>query len=223
MRQVVGAAIVRDGLVLAARRASGKYAGRWEFPGGKVEPGESPTMALAREIAEELDCAIEVISWLPEVVALRADLQLAVAHAALVSGEPAAGPDHREVRWLQPDELDDLDWLDADVSFLDSVRALQVETVIVAGVRGIVFEEAAAEAIAAELRAGGYAAAITRERLAGEDDDEAHPWAVVTDAPAFMMEVLIDRYDGWLDVVEPAPPTLPPLTLPTAPRLRFRP
>lgn len=223
MRHVVGAAIVRDGAVLAARRAAGKYAGRWEFPGGKVEPGESLAMALVREISEELDCIVEVMAWLPGAVALRADLELVVAQTVLVSGEPTSGPDHDEVRWVGPDDLDNLDWLDADVLFLDSVRTLLAPVEGDAGVRGIVFEEDDATAIAAELRVGGYTATVVRERLAGEDDDEAHPWAVETDAPAFMVEVLIDHYDGWLDTAAPAVPAQPPLTLPTAPRLRFRP
>jgi 8-oxo-dGTP diphosphatase len=223
MKQVVGAALIRGGLVLAARRTTGAFAGRWEFPGGKVEPGETPAAALTREIDEELDCLVEVVSWLPGSVALRADLSLTIAAAALVSGEPTPGPDHDEVRWLGPEDLAEVDWLDADVAFLDAVRALLVADVDIDGrLRGIVFDEVAAQEIASELRSGGYQASIARERLAGEDDDEAHPWAVVTDAPEFMLEVLIDRHDGWLDVADPPRAPLPPLTLPTAPRLRFR-
>ena len=45
----------------------------------------------------------------------------------------------------------------------------------------------------------GYAARVVRERLAGEDDDEDHPWAVLTDAPEMVLELLVDEYDGWLD------------------------
>lgn len=69
MSVVVGAAIVRDGCVLAARRTTPpEAAGRWEFPGGKVEAGESASAALVREIAEELGCTIEVDAWLAGVV-----------------------------------------------------------------------------------------------------------------------------------------------------------
>jgi len=66
---VVGAAIIRDGRVLAARRTSpAAAAGRWEFPGGKVEPGETREAALVREVAEELGCRVEVTRWLTEEV-----------------------------------------------------------------------------------------------------------------------------------------------------------
>lgn len=90
-------------------------------------------------------------------------------------------------------------------------------------VRAIFFEEHDAEAVVARLRADGFEAAVERERLAGEDDDEGHPWAVTSDAPAFMLEVLVEAYDGWLDEAVPEPPTLPPLDLPTAPRRIKRP
>ena len=83
--------------------------------------------------------------------------------------------------------------------------------------RGIFFDEDDARAVAARLVGDGFAADVTRERLAGEDDDEDHPWAVVTDAPQFALEMLVDAHDGWLDLEEQAPP-LPPLDLPAAPR-----
>ena len=84
--------------------------------------------------------------------------------------------------------------------------------------RAIFFDEDDAQAVVRRLGADGFEAHVERERLAGEDDDEDHPWAVVTDAPAFMLEVLVDTHDGWLDEEEPDRETLPPLDLPTAPR-----
>ena len=84
--------------------------------------------------------------------------------------------------------------------------------------RAIFFDEDDAQAVAARLRADGFEATVERERLAGEDDDKDHPWAVTSDAPAFMLEVLVDSHDGWLDEGEDAGPTLPPLDLPAAPR-----
>ena len=65
--------------------------------------------------------------------------------------------------------------------------------------RAIFFDEEHARAAAARLAADGWQAGVERERLAGEDDDEDHPWAVVGDAPAFVLELLVDEYDGWLD------------------------
>lgn len=92
--------------------------------------------------------------------------------------------------------------------------------------RAILFEPDDAQAVAQRLRADGYQAQVERERLAGEDDDEDHPWAVVTDAPHFVVEVMIDDFDGWLDDEAPAAsdvPPLPPLTLPDGPKRIKRP
>lgn len=83
--------------------------------------------------------------------------------------------------------------------------------------RGIFFDEDDAATVVARLVAAGYAARSERERLAGEDDDEDHPWAVLTDAPQLVLELLVDEFDGWLDVDEPQP-VQPPLALPTEPR-----
>lgn len=95
------------------------------------------------------------------------------------------------------------------------------------GVRAIFFDEDDANAVVSRLVADGFEAHVERERLAGEDDDEDHPWAVLTDAPPFMLELLVDAHDGWLDTEEPAPAPesapLPPLDLPRAPRRLHRP
>jgi len=66
-------------------------------------------------------------------------------------------------------------------------------------VRGIFFDEDDARAVQARLLNDGFEATLVRERLAGEDDDEDHPWAIVTDAPSIVLELLVDEYDGWLD------------------------
>ena len=90
-------------------------------------------------------------------------------------------------------------------------------------VRGIVFDPDDAAAVAARLVADGYAAEVVRERLAGEDDDEDHPWAVLTDAPTFALELLLDAYDGWLDEEEAPGAPAAALELPTAPKRIKRP
>ena len=89
--------------------------------------------------------------------------------------------------------------------------------------RAVFFEEDDAGSVAAGLRRDGFDAVVVRERLAGEDDDEDHPWAVVTDAPGPVVELLVEAHDGWLDVEDPRTPPVdvpphPPPDLPDAPR-----
>lgn len=115
---VVGAAVLRDGRVLAARRTRpASAAGRWELPGGKVEPGEDPAAAVVREIGEELGCTVEVDGWLDGESRISVALTLRVALARLVDAEPVPH-EHDAVRWLSAAELDDVDWLDSDRPFL---------------------------------------------------------------------------------------------------------
>ena len=83
--------------------------------------------------------------------------------------------------------------------------------------RGVFFEEADARAVVSRLVADGFAASCLREPFAGEDDDEDHPWVVSTDAPAVMLELLVEHHDGWLEPDEPPAPRAP-LVLPDAPR-----
>jgi hypothetical protein len=89
-------------------------------------------------------------------------------------------------------------------------------------VRGIFFDEDHARSVVARLLSAGYQAQAVRERLAGEDDDEDHPWAVFSDAPEFVLELLVDEYDGWLDAGPETPPPAP-LDLPRAPKRIKRP
>lgn len=90
--------------------------------------------------------------------------------------------------------------------------------------RGIFFDGDDARAVVERLRSDGWDARLTRERLAGEDDDEGHPWAVLTDAPELQLELLVEEHDGWLDSgEEPLAPPAPPLELPQAPKRIKRP
>jgi 8-oxo-dGTP diphosphatase len=129
VRVVVGVAIVEGGRVLAARRAAPHaLAGRWELPGGKVERDEAPEAAAAREIAEELGghadgCEIAVTGWLDGSSPIGEDLELRVAAARLVSGDPVPS-EHDAVRWLRADQLDEVTWAESDVAFLDALRDL---------------------------------------------------------------------------------------------------
>ncbi len=126
---VMGAAIVRDGRVLAARRARPEgLAGGWEFPGGKAEPGETPEAAVVREIAEELGCTVEVTGHLAGEVTIREGYTLRVAVARLSEGEPVPREDeHDAVRWVGPEDLDELTWLEPDLPFLDELREVLLD------------------------------------------------------------------------------------------------
>jgi 8-oxo-dGTP diphosphatase len=122
MLLVVGAAVVRDGRVLACRRtAPPAAAGRWEFPGGKVEPGESPEAAVVRELREELGVEASVTRWLDGAAAIGDTHELRVAVVA-IAGDPAP-VEHDAIRWLGPAELGEVDWLEPDQPFLPELSA----------------------------------------------------------------------------------------------------
>ncbi|WP_265522356.1 (deoxy)nucleoside triphosphate pyrophosphohydrolase [Oerskovia flava] len=123
-RLVVAAALVDDlaapQRLLAARRTRpAELAGRWEFPGGKVDPGETPVEALHREIAEELGVQVELGEEIvgPEaggwVITDRHVMRLWFAR--VTGGEPAPLVEHDELAWLGPGEWFTVPWLDADV------------------------------------------------------------------------------------------------------------
>jgi 8-oxo-dGTP diphosphatase len=123
---VVGAALLDSGRLLAARRsAPADLAGRWELPGGKVEEGETPEVALVRELREELGVDAEVVERVPGEWPLRAPYVLRVWTARLLPGSPAPAPleDHDGLRWLTADELWDVPWLDQDVPAVRKVAA----------------------------------------------------------------------------------------------------
>ena len=119
---VVGAAILAEGRLLAARRVlPASMAGGWEFPGGKVNAGESIADACVREVREELGCEVEVVGRVPGEQPLNPGFVLQVLQTRLVDGEPLP-TEHDALRWLAPEELGSVRWLDADRPFLDVVR-----------------------------------------------------------------------------------------------------
>lgn len=120
---VVGAALIVDGRLLAARRTKpAALAGGWELPGGKVEPGETEECALARELREELGVEASAVRRVDGEWPLRPGLVLRVWLARLDSGVPEALEDHDELRWLAADELGTVRWLDADLPAVQAVR-----------------------------------------------------------------------------------------------------
>ncbi len=125
-RVVVGGAVLDQGRLLAARRsAPPELAGRWELPGGKVEPGETPEQALVRELREELGVDVEPLERIPGEWPLRPPYVLHVWTAGLIAGEPRPLQDHDELRWLAPAEVHDVPWLDQDrPAVAEAVRRL---------------------------------------------------------------------------------------------------
>jgi 8-oxo-dGTP diphosphatase len=115
VRVVVGGAVLHEGRLLAARRsAPPELAGRWELPGGKVEPGELPAEALVRELREELGIHAAPLERVPGEWELRSGLVLQVWTARLLCGVPEPLQDHDRLRWLAPGDVHDVDWLDQD-------------------------------------------------------------------------------------------------------------
>ena len=121
--RVSAAVIHRDGKIFATQRGYGEYKGKWEFPGGKREEGESGEEALYREIIEELDSKVKI-----EKLICTTDydyptfhLTMVVYLASLVEGKLTL-LEHEDAKWVSLDSIDDLDWLPADWSVIDEIK-----------------------------------------------------------------------------------------------------
>lgn len=127
MIDVTCAIIRRDGKILAAQRGPNAHlAGRWEFPGGKVDLGESEERCIVREIREELGIEIRPIRRLADSVHDYGDKQIRLIpfECELSGGEPEAR-EHASVGWFQVTDLKSLDWCDADLEIVRQVVASQ--------------------------------------------------------------------------------------------------
>lgn len=129
-RLVVGAIIVDDlarpSQVCAARRTSPEaLAGLWEFPGGKVEYGETPEVALVREISEELAATIAVGPEVPHASGawpVSAKYVMRLYFAQVLSGHLVPGDSHDQLQWVKPEKLDRIEWLPSDAGAIATVQ-----------------------------------------------------------------------------------------------------
>jgi len=121
--KVAAAIIEHDGKVFATQRGYGPWAGWWEFPGGKIEPGETPQQALVREIEEELDTEIEVGELLTTVEYDYPEFHLSMdCFLCTVKSGHLVLKEHEAARWLGPDDLDSAGWLPADEIVAEAYR-----------------------------------------------------------------------------------------------------
>lgn len=121
--RVSAAVIHRDGKILATQRGYGEYKGKWEFPGGKREEGESGEEALEREIREELDSKVKI-----EKLICTTDYDYPTFHltmdvylSTLIEGKLTL-LEHEDAQWVSLDSIDDLNWLPADWSVIDEIK-----------------------------------------------------------------------------------------------------
>ncbi len=121
--KVTAGIIERDGKVLIARRRPGKHmGGKWEFPGGKIEPGETPEQSLARELREELAVEAAIGGFLCQALweGDGVSLELLVYRVEHFQGEPVLR-EHQEIRWVMPAELGRFDLADSDRKVVETL------------------------------------------------------------------------------------------------------
>lgn len=121
--EVVAAVICCDGYFFATQRGYGEFKDYWEFPGGKIEPGEAPEDALHREIREELDTEIRIDSFLSTIEHDYPAFHLTM-HCFLctVSSGKLTLKEHENAVWLSKEQLESLAWLPADVKVVNEIR-----------------------------------------------------------------------------------------------------
>ena len=121
--EVAAAIITHSGRIFATQRGYGEFKDGWEFPGGKMEPGETPQQALVREIQEELDTEIEVGELVETVEYGYPGFHLTM-HCFLCTVRSGALvlKEHEAARWLTREELNDVDWLPADVKAVEKLK-----------------------------------------------------------------------------------------------------
>ena len=122
IEEVVAAIIIKEGKVFATQRGYGDWKGWWEFPGGKIEPGEEPRAALVREIKEELDADISVGDLLETVEWDYPSFHLTMhCYICLLNSESMHLNEHEASAWLTKETLNSVQWLPADLALLDKI------------------------------------------------------------------------------------------------------
>ena len=121
--KVVAAIIAQEGRIFATQRGYGEFKDGWEFPGGKIEEGETPQQALVREIQEELDTEVEVGDLLGTVEYDYPTFHLSMqCFLCRIKSGRLNLKEHEAARWLAEDELDSVYWLPADIEVLEWIR-----------------------------------------------------------------------------------------------------
>ena len=124
--KVVAAIIAEKGRIFATQRGYGEFKDGWEFPGGKIEEGETPQQALVREIQEELDTEVDVGNLLGTVEYDYPTFHLSMqCFLCRIKSGRLNLKEHEAARWLAEDELDSVDWLPADIEVLEWIRRSQ--------------------------------------------------------------------------------------------------
>jgi len=121
--EVVAAVIHKDGKILATQRGYGDYKDSWEFPGGKIEPGETPQQALKREIEEELGVEINVGELIDTVEYDYPKFHLTMhCFWAEIADGTIELREHEAAKWLSVENLESVDWLPADLGLVEEIR-----------------------------------------------------------------------------------------------------
>ena len=122
---VVAAVIMKEGKVFATQRGYGEFKDGWEFPGGKVEAGESPEAALRREIREELEVEVNVGDLIDTIEYDYPAFHLSMkCYACTIAGGSLHLLEHEAARWLSADQLDSVAWLPADITLIPKIAGL---------------------------------------------------------------------------------------------------
>lgn len=123
--KVVAAVIKKDGRIFATQRGYGEFKDGWEFPGGKVEPGETPQAALVREIKEELDADIRVGELIETVEYDYPEFHLSMdCFLCELVSDKLTLKEHEAAKWLDKDSVESVDWLPADKGVAGKVKGL---------------------------------------------------------------------------------------------------